>query len=41
MMIPEDKRVNTHHARACDSPVQLVLSDVHSDELNVIEVVGE
>ena len=28
-------------AGACDSPVQLVLLDVHSEELDVIEVIGE
>lgn len=31
----------THHACACHSPVQLVIFDVHSDELNVIKVGGE
>ena len=30
-----------HHSGACDSPVQLVLTDVHSDELHLIQVVGE
>lgn len=28
--------LKTHLASTCNSPVQLVLSDVHSDELNMI-----
>lgn len=35
------KVVKTYHAGACNSPVQLVLSDIHSEELNVIKVVAK
>lgn len=35
------KALKTHHAGAGHSPVQLVLFDVHSDELDVVQVVGE
>lgn len=34
-------RAKTNHASACNRPVQLVLFNVHSEKLNVLQVVGE
>lgn len=33
--------MKTDFSSACNGPVQLVLLDIHSEELNVIKVVGE
>lgn len=33
--------MKTNHASTCNSPIQLVLLNVHSKELNVVQVIGE